>query len=383
RPLLAKHCLDCHGEKKQQADLRLDSRAAMLQGNETGPAIVPGRPDESRLVQVNHYDEFDVQIPPPGKLQEEAIAALTEWIRLGAPWPASSPVPSPAEEGIDFAAARAEHWAYQPVTRPSVPDVSTSEPGRVAPDRADTARLWCRTPIDRFVLSKLQSHGLTPAPRVDRRTLIRRATFDLLGLPPTWDEVQDFVTDPAPDEAAFARVVDRLLASPHYGERWGRHWLDVARYADSKGYVFAAETRYPFSYTYRDYVVRALNADLPYDRFLLEQIAADQLERADDRSLAALGFLTVGRRFRNSEPDIIDDRIDVVTRGLMGLTVSCARCHDHKYDPIPTADYYSLFGVFDSCYEPDDLPLIAEPEATAEYAAFKTELDKRQTAVDE
>jgi hypothetical protein len=202
----------------------------------------------------------------------------------------------------------------------------------------------------------------------------------LIGLPPTRAEIDTFEADRARD--AFARVVDRLLTSPHYGERWGRHWLDVARYADTKGYVFTEERRFPYAYTYRDYVIRAFNEDLPYDRFIVQQLAADRLPPAENpQALAAMGFLTLGRRFLNNVHDIIDDRIDVVSRGLLGLTVGCARCHDHKYDPIPQKDYYSLYGVFASSVEPRDLPLVAPPERTAEYIAFQQELDRRQKVV--
>src|ERR687896_176261 len=194
---------------------------------------------------------------------------------------------------------------------------------------------------------------MKPAAPADKRTPIRRAYFTLVGLPPSAEEVAAFEADASPD--AFAKVVDRLLASPHYGERWGRYWLDIARYADTKGYVYTGERRYPFSYTYRDWVIRALNEDLPYDQFLVQQIAADQLPLGEDkRPLAAMGFLTLGRRFLNNQPDIIDDRIDVTFRTFQGLTVTCARCHDHKYDPIPIKDYYSLYGVFASSQEPRD-----------------------------
>jgi hypothetical protein len=229
--------------------------------------------------------------------------------------------------------------------------------------------------VDAFLVAALEAKGLTLSPPADRRTLLRRAHFDLTGLPPTAAEVESFEKDAAPD--AFAKVVDRLLASPAYGERWGRHWLDVARYADTKGYVFQEERRYAYSYTYRDYVVRAFNEDKPYDRFILEQLAADRLG-GDTRNLAAMGFLTLGRRFLNNQQDIIDDRIDTVTRGLMGLTVACARCHDHKYDPIPTKDYYSLYGVFASSVEPKELPLIGQPERTPAYIAFEKGLRERE-----
>ena len=231
-----------------------------------------------------------------------------------------------------YAVQLEQHWAFQPIEAPPLPAVNMPE--------------WIAQPVDQFILAHMESKGLTPSPQADRYTLIRRLKFDLLGLPPTAEEVQAFVDDPAPD--AYEQLVDRYLASPHYGERWGRHWLDVARYADTRGYAFDRERRYPYAYTYRDYVIRALNEDLPYDQFILQQLAADLLcSQPDDPSLAALGFLTVGRKFNNRHLDI-DDQIDVVGRGLLGLTVACARCHDHKYDPIPTEDYYSLYGVFAS-----------------------------------
>ncbi len=243
---------------------------------------------------------------------------------------------------------------------------------------------WVRTPVDAFILAGLEAAGLSPSPEADRRTLIRRATFDLTGLPPTPGEVDAFVHDQRPD--AYDRLIDRLLASPRYGERWGRHWLDVARYADTKGYVFNQERRYPYSYTYRDYVIRAFNEDKPYDRFVIEQIAADRLGLKDDDApgdLAALGFLTVGRRYLNNNEDIIDDRIDVVTRGLLGLTVACARCHDHKFDPIPTDDYYSLFGIFASSVEPADPPAINGVVPAALKADFEAKVAEKQKAIDD
>ncbi|MFO0928840.1 MAG: DUF1549 and DUF1553 domain-containing protein [Gemmataceae bacterium] len=241
---------------------------------------------------------------------------------------------------------------------------------------------WARNPVDALLLAKMEAKGLTPSPEADRRVLVRRLFLDLLGLPPTPDEIEAFLADRRPD--AYERLVDRLLASPAYGERWGRHWLDVARYADTKGYVFQEERRYPYSYTYRDYVIGAFNDDLPYDRFLVHQIAADAVvkEGEDRRVLAAMGFLTLGRRFLNNIHDIIDDRIDVVGRGLMGLTVGCARCHDHKYDPVSMKDYYSLHGVFASSNEPGDLPLLAAPPATGPGSAFEKELQARQAKVD-
>jgi hypothetical protein len=364
RPILADNCYSCHGPQKQKSGLRLDGRAALLKGGENGPAMVPGDPAKSRVIQAVHYDG-ELKMPPTGQLPAEAVEHLAAWVKMGAPWPEVRGQKT-EDRGQQTDAAQT-HWAFRPVHRPSVPE-------------SRNAKSEIRNAVDAFVFAKLQAAGLPMSPAADRATLLRRVALDLTGLPPTPAEVEAFVHDAAPD--AYAKVVDRLLASPQYGERWGRHWLDVARYADSKGYVFQEERRYPFAYTYRDYVIRTFNDDLPYDRFILEQLAADKLPLgADKRPLAALGFLTLGRRFLNNTHDIIDDRIDVVTRGLLGLTVGCARCHDHKYDPIPTADYYSLYGVFASSVEPKDLPLIEEPKRTPEVLAFEKELAKREAAV--
>jgi mono/diheme cytochrome c family protein len=355
RPVLAEHCYSCHGPKKQSGGLRLDTSAGLLAGADNGPVFVPGDAEKSRLIK-SVTRQGDSPMPPKGALPAEAVAALTEWVKAGAP------VPEEAGKRPDTDPRK--HWAFQPVRPPTVPTL---------PDQ----KSHVVNEIDAFVVAKLTEKGLAPAPRADRRTLIRRAYFDLLGLPPTFEEVESFVRDTSPD--AWGHLIDRLLASPRYGERWGRYWLDVARYADSKGYTGTEERSFGYSYTYRDYVIRSLNEDKPYDRFVTEQLAADLLKLGDDkRPLAALGFLTLGRRFLNSQEDIIDDRIDVVTRGLMGLTVTCARCHDHKYDPIPTKDYYSLYGVFASATEPAELPLIGEVKRTPEVIAFDAELDKRE-----
>jgi cytochrome c553 len=360
RPVLIDKCVACHGPSKQRGGLRMDSRAALLKGGDSGPALIPGDPTKSLMLKAIRW-EGDLKMPQKeaDRLTPTQIAAVEAWIKSGAAWP-DEKTPRPAPSAV--AEARKSHWSYQPIGRPTPPTVDASHP------------------VDAFLVAKLRDQKLTPASEADRRTLLRRLSFDLIGLPPTPEEIAAFEADTRPD--AYERQVDRLLASPHHGERWARHWLDVARYADTKGYVFQEERRYPYSYTYRDYVIRALNEDRPYDRFVIEQLAADKLELGDDkRPLAAMGFLTLGRRFLNNTHDIIDDRIDVVTRGLLGLTVSCARCHDHKYDAIPARDYYSLYGVFASSLEPGDLPLIGDPATGADAAKFQAELAKRETAL--
>ncbi len=350
RPLLVSKCGGCHGGEKAKSRFRVDSRAAILRGGERGPAIVPGDSAASRLVQAVARTG-DPKMPPDRALGEREVRALARWIEAGAPWPASV-------EGTEKPAASEKHWAFEPVRAPTIPRVGGDAP--------------TRNPIDAFVRARLEGEGLEASPEADRRTLIRRLSFALRGLPPSVEEVREFLRDPRLD--AYERLVDSFLDSPRYGERWARHWLDVARYSDTKGYVYAREERtWIHAWTYRDWVVRALNEDLPYDRFLRLQIAADQIEDRRPEDLAAMGFLTLGRRFLGVAREIIDDRIDVVTRGTLGLTVSCARCHDHKYDPIATADYYSLYGVFDSSSE-----RVERLPGGASDAAFESELAKRQ-----
>jgi hypothetical protein len=355
RPIFAEHCYSCHSDKaeKLKGGLRVDSPEGLLKGGESGPAIAPGSPDASLLIKAVRYTDPDLQMPPKNrKLSADQATTLETWVKMGAPMPISSAAPAQT----DFAEVRAKHWAFRPVEKPQLPAVKN--------------RRWVKTPVDNFILAKLEQQKLGPANAADRRTLIRRVTYDLIGLPPTYEEVESFVADR--DPLAYSRLVDRLLASPHYGERWGRYWLDVARYADTKGYLAGnEERRYPFAWTYRDYVVRALNEDKPYDQFLIEQLAADKVATGEDKSsLAALGFLTLGRRFLNNQNDIIDDRIDVVTRGTLGLTVTCARCHDHKFDPISTKDYYALHGVFASSHEPAERPLLGSVQDRAKQEDF-------------
>jgi hypothetical protein len=365
RPLLAARCYSCHGPKKQQAGLRLDSREAILRGSDNGPVVDLKQPDKSLILQAVGY-QADVKMPPKGPLAKGDVQALQRWVKEGLPWPKATVAKAADQDPMLL--AKKTHWSFKPIQKQAVPDVKDGS--------------WVQNTVDHFILARLEKEGMRPSSRADRRTLLRRATFDLTGLPPTPAEIQTFVEDRAPD--AWDRAIERLLASPQYGERWGRHWLDVARYADTKGYVFTDERRFPSAYTYRDYVVRAFNTDLPYDRFLIEQLAADRLSLgADKQPLAAMGYLTLGRRFLNNQQDIIDDRIDVVCRGLMGLTVSCARCHDHKFDPIPTRDYYSLYGVFASSVEPASLPIIGEARDPVALAAYEKEQQRREVKLQE
>jgi hypothetical protein len=379
RPILVDSCYPCHNaaEGKTKGSLALDTRDGLLKGGATGPGLIAGDPDKSLLIQAVRYTDEDLQMPPlkdgvGGKLSPEKIAALETWIRLGAPDPRTGPVVAAA---LDMTRAR-QHWAFQPLPQPPDPIAQTPDP------------------ISALVLPKLTAARLSPAPAADPRTLLRRLTYDLTGLPPTPEEMESFLSDsassaqphPSPSshqshsaafDAAYTRAVDRLLASPRYGERWGRYWLDVARYADTQGYLVGnAERRFAYSHTYRDYVIRAFNSDKPFDQFLVEQLAADQLPLGEDRTpLAAMGFLTLGRRFLGNQNDIIDDRIDVVTRGLLGLTVACARCHDHKFDPVSMRDYYALHGIFASSEEPAEKPLLAKLDESA--PAYREFLRKR------
>lgn len=350
RPLLVETCYECHSSKKQEGELRLDGAAYIKAGSASGPVINTDDVSASRLLTAIGYQN-EIKMPPDFRLDPEEVEILRAWVVMGAPWPEEDE-PEPIQEPRNNIAeqirhARETHWAFRPVMDPPIPEV-----------KADST---VRTLVDAFIFARLDDAGLTPSPEANRRTLIRRLYYDLTGLPPSIEAVLAFQEDDRPD--AYMRLVEELLASPHYGERWGRHWLDVARYADTKGYVFEEERLFPYSYTYRDYVIRSFNEDLPFDQFIIEQLAADRLDLGDDkRPLAALGYLTLGRKFLNRQDDIIDDRIDVVTRGMLGLTVTCARCHDHKFDPIPAEDYYALYGVFRSSTEPKELPLISDPD---------------------
>lgn len=372
RPILVERCVKCHGPKKQESGLRLDSRMAILKGGDSGPAARVGSPGSNLLIEAVRGSD-DLKMPPDEPLKPAEIVALVKWVQLGLPWPNEETSPD-AEAEAD------SHWAFQPVVRPQVPVEKDAD--------------WAKSDVDRFVLSRLDQAGLIPSAEASARALIRRATFDLTGLPPTVKDVAKFEAEYSADpDAAYRRIIDQLLDSPHYGERQGRHWLDVARYADNKGYVFFEEKEFPWAWTYRDWVIRSFNEDLPYNQFVTHQLAADLLNtgiqktdnaegnKSDHGSLAAMGFLTLGARFMNNTHDIIDDRIDVVTRGLMGLTVTCARCHDHKFDPIPQADYYSLYGIFRSSHEPTLRPLFESTPDTDEYRAFEKGMVERVAAL--
>ena len=364
-PILSQRCWECHGDEVQESGLRLDSREDLLAGGNSGePIAVVGMPGQSHLIaNVEHRD--GMEMPPGEQLSEEEIDVLRTWISTGLTWPRRSGDEQPLTRSETKAALSEQHWSFQRLATPPKPDV--------------LRRKWIRQPLDQFILGHLENAGLAPSPSADRYTLIRRLKFDLHGLPPTIEEVTAFVNDTNID--AYEKLVDRYLESPHYGERWGRHWLDIARYADTKGYAFNRDRRYPFAYTYRDYVIESLNRDVPIDQFIRDQLAADLIyDDPHDPRLAAFGFLTVGRRYNNRHLDI-DDQIDVVGRGLLGLTVACARCHDHKYDPIPTDDYYSLYGVFASISEPDELPILGDPTETPGYAEYQKELERLQTEV--
>ena len=340
RPVLADKCYKCHSEKSEKikGGLVLDTREGIRRGGDNGPAVVPGDLKESLLIEAVRYASKDFAMPPKkegGKLPDEVIRDFEKWVQMGAPDPRDGA--AKVVKKYDAEKAKA-WWAFQPVKKPAVPAVK------------DAA--WAKSDLDRFVLAGLEAKGLKPVADADKLTLIRRVYFDLLGLPPPHAEITAFVQDKSPE--AFAKVVDRLLASPQFGGRWGRHWLDVARYAESSGKDF--NTAYPHAWRYRDYVIAAFNADKPYDEFVREQIAGDLLPAKDDRERAehqiATGYLAIGAKSLNEQNprqfalDVADEQIDAISQGMLGMTIACARCHDHKFDPIPQRDYYAMAGIF-------------------------------------
>jgi hypothetical protein len=345
RPLLIERCQGCHSTsaKKQRGGLLLDSRAAILKGGDTGPALVPGEPDKSLVITAVRYQDKSLHMPPKGKLAAQEIALLEEWVRNGAAFPGPADAAT-VKAGVNLAEGR-KFWSFQP-------------PRSVAPP-ATSNGTWVQRPIDAFLLAELEKRNLSPSPTAERRTLVRRASFDLIGLPPTPEEVEAFVSDPAPD--AYAKLIDRLLASPQHGERWGRHWLDLVRYGDLMESWMESRGR---PYLYRDWVVQALNADMPYDQFVQRQLAADLMPEASPGDRAALGFLGLSPSYWKElklDPEVIkavvaeewEERITTISGTFLGLTVGCARCHDHKFDPITQQDYYALAGVLASTRQAD------------------------------
>ena len=343
RPVLVQKCYECHSSESEelQGDLLVDSRSTIRNGGAKGPCVIPGDVEHSLLLRAVRYEDEEMLMPPDGKLSEAEIADLTEWVRMGAPDPRSTATKHLGKQ-IDVAAAR-EFWSLRPLTQPIVPSCSQAD--------------WIKSPIDAFVLAKMEEQQLAPTAPADKRTLLRRVTFDLIGLPPTSEEIHDFLEDESSE--AFERVLDRLLDSPRYGERWGRHWLDVVRYADTAG--DNSDFPIPQMRRYRDWVIDAFNRDLPYDEFVKDQIAGDLRGGNDDDErfsrIVATGYLANSRRFGSRVDDYpqhltIEDTIDNLGRAFLGLSLSCARCHDHKFDPITSREYYGLYGIFQSTRYP-------------------------------
>ena len=340
RPVLIKSCYECHSAEadKLKAGLALDARAALLKGGDSGAAVVLGKPEESLLIKSLRHDDPDLKMPPEkhgGKLSEAVIANFVEWVKRGAPMPEGQAVA--VAQKME---ARMDHWAFKPVMDSPAPAVKSTS--------------WPRTEVDRFVLAELEKKGLAPVADAEPAALLRRVHLDLTGLPPTAEQVTAFLA--APSESRIDGVIDELMKSPQFGERWGRHWLDVARYAESSGKE--TDFAYPHAWRYRDYVIKAFNADMPFDQFIREQIAGDLFEARDDKEraelLIATGFLAIGPKSHieknplQFEMDVVDEQIDTVSQAFLGLTAACARCHDHKYDPVSQRDYYALAGIFRS-----------------------------------
>ncbi len=348
-PILAENCFRCHSAEggKDKGGLTLDSKDAMLKGGDTGPAVVPGNVEKSLLITAVTYKDADLQMPPKGeKLTPAQVEELTVWVKMGAPVAANASAIKTKLSGLTDKAK--QHWAFQPVKKQEVP--------------INKNQAWCKTPVDCFVLQKIEGAGMITALDANKEALIRRAYYDLIGLPPSPQEVNAYLADQSPQ--AFAKVVDALLAMPQYGERWGRHWLDTARYSDTAGSnANNLDYKFPHAWTYRDWVVDAINTDMPYDQFIVHQLASDLLPKEQQgrsgENLAALGFITVGERFGNGN-DVINERIDTLSKGFLALTVACARCHDHMFDPISQKDYYALHGTFSSISEPRLKPQVGD-----------------------
>ncbi len=360
-PVLQKNCYECHSHASGEASgkLMLDSMAAMTAGGTRGAAIVPGKPDDSWFIKAIAYTDNDLQMPPGGKLPDETIELLKKWVIDGAKGvPEGTSMVSASGIKRLMPEEATTHWAYNPPAHATITDANRlaqlASEARVDPS---VVHRFTRSRIDNVMLSAQLTGGVAPSEAADRQTLARRLSYDLLGLPPSLELTRRVASDPRPDDIVIAELIDQLLASPRFGERFARYWMDVARYADTKGYVFREDRDYPQAYRYREWLISAFNDDLPYTEFVRRQLAADKYDPQNEKGqLPALGFLTLGRRFLNNKNDIIDDRLDVTARGLMGLTLACARCHDHKYDPISQADYYSMYGVFLNTEEPGGDP---------------------------
>lgn len=373
RPLLVSECYPCHSHQasKLKGNLHLDSSAALLKGGDSGPAVVPGNPDSSLVVRAVRYKEQELAMPPKKRLSDAQIADVETWVRMGATWPdAGGSAATNSPSGYDWARFRAEHWAFRKVEKAPAPPV--------------IHQAWVRSPIDAFVLARLEAAALKPAPPAEKRLLIRRAFLDLIGLPPTPEQVSAFLADSSP--GAFAAVVDRLLASTQYGERWGRHWLDVARYSDGLG-GFLDNDSLPEAWRYRDWVVAALNQDLPYNAFVKAQIAGDLISSSPEAGIAT-GFFAVGPTYNSdggdpeaqaqAQAETLADRVDSLTRAFLGLTAACARCHDHKFDPISVRDYYGLAGIFNNT-KVALLPIVSQETVQAYEAGQKAIKQQEET----
>ncbi len=389
RPVFVKNCQMCHNAKAKTSQLDLTSSAGFLAGGASGPIFSKEHAEDSRILKAIGYEE-SLKMPPMGKLKAEEIASITEWVKMGAPWPGGDQAAAapPAKPPVSFTPEQRAFWAFQPMKNPTPPPVKGTA--------------WVQTAVDQFVLAKLEEKGLKPAPPADKATLLRRVTFDLTGLPPTPELMQAFLNDKSPD--AFRKVVERLMDSPQYGERWGRHWLDVARYADSTGND--EDHRYPYAWRYRDYVIDAFNQDLPYNQFIREQLAGDLLpspisttdpDMPNKRGIVATGFLALGAKAlaqtdkKKMLYDVYDEQVDVTSRAFLGLTMACARCHNHKFDPILSKDYYAMVSMFASTkdFARDDtgvaqllyVPLVPKPQY-AIYKAYTDRMDALRTSID-
>jgi len=383
RPIIIEKCYKCHSSmEKVKGGLSLETREDLLKGGDTGPAIEPGDPDKSRLIEAVRYKNRDLQMPPKNQLSPEQVRDLETWVKMGAPDPrVKTAQAAPVKHGMDLMEGR-KFWSFQPLAKPVPPTVKKTA--------------WVQSPIDAFILAKLEEKRLKPAAPADKRALLRRATFDLTGLPPKPAEIEAFLKDKSPD--AFAKVVERLLASPQYGERWGRHWLDVARYADSNG--LDENVAFGNAWRYRDYVINAFNRDKPYDQFVMEQLAGDLLPKTDEMAvmherLTALGFLSMGPKLLAEadkvklEMDMIDEQIETMGRTFLGSTLGCARCHDHKFDPVTTEDYYALAAIFKSTHTMDDWktlakwhePVVALPEDYRAKEAYEQKIAAHKLSI--